>query len=119
MGQKLLDRLRKRKEPDQGTAPEEKQRGSIRLARFIIRRKGFIESLFVAGCIFSALAMLFVNVNYDLTEYLPATAESRIGLDKMEDEFGYPGTARVMIKDVDVYKRQGLDGSSRVRIAGN
>ena len=104
MGQKLLDRLRKRKEPDQGTAPEEKQRGSIRLARFIIRRKGFIESLFVAGCIFSALAMLFVNVNYDLTEYLPATAESRIGLDKMEDEFGYPGTARVMIKDVTLYE---------------
>lgn len=104
MGQKLLDRLRKRKEPDQGTAPEEKQRGSIRLARFIIRRKGFIESLFVAGCIFSALAMLFVNVNYDLTEYLPASAESRIGLDKMEDEFGYPGTARIMIKDVTLYE---------------
>ena len=104
MGQKLLDRLRKRKEPDQGTASEEKLRGSIRLARFIIRRKGIIESLFVAGCIFSALAMLFVNVNYDLTEYLPATAESRIGLDKMEDEFGYPGTARVMIKDVTLYE---------------
>lgn len=63
-----------------------------------------IESIFAAGCIFSLLAMLFVNVNYDLTEYLPASAESRIGLDKMEEEFGYPGTARIMLKDVTLYE---------------
>ena len=40
------------------------------------------------------VSMLFVEVNYDLTEYLPDTAQSGIGLNKMEDEFGYPGTAQ-------------------------
>ena len=104
MGQRLLDKLKKRKEPDSGQDQGEKERGSIRLAHFIIRRKGVIESIFAAGCIFSLLAMLFVNVNYDLTEYLPASAESRIGLDKMEEEFGYPGTARIMLKDVTLYE---------------
>ena len=48
--------------------------------------------------------MLFVEVNYDLTEYLPDTAQSGIGLNKMEDEFGYPGTARIMLKDVTLYE---------------
>ena len=52
------------------------------------------------GACFPLIAMLFVNVNYDLTEYLPDTARSHIGLDQMESAFGYPGTARVMLKDV-------------------
>ena len=38
----------------------------------------------------SAVAMLFVEVNYDLTEYLPDNAQSGIGLNKMEDEFAIP-----------------------------
>ena len=80
------------------------ERLSVRLARFILRRQKWIESIFVAGCVFSFIAMLFVNVNYDLTEYLPREAASRIGLDRMEETFGYPGTARVMVKDVSLYE---------------
>ena len=38
------------------------------------------------------------------TEYLPATAESKVAIDLMEKEFGYPGTARIMIKDVSIYE---------------
>lgn len=86
--------------PERGT----KEKTSIRLARFILRKQKWIESIFTAGCIFSFIAMLFVNVNYDLTEYLPKEAASRIGLDRMEEDFGYPGTARIMIKDVSLYE---------------
>ena len=75
----------------------------------------------MAGCVFSLIAMLFVNVNYDLTEYLPASARSCIGLDLMEDEFGYPGTARLMIKDVSLYeakqykdKLEAVDGVDQI-----
>ena len=39
------------------------ERLSVRLARFILRRQKWIESIFVAGCVFSFIAMLFVNVN--------------------------------------------------------
>ena len=65
--------------------------------------------------------MLFVEVNYDLTEYLPDTAQSGIGLNKMEDEFGYPGTARIMLKDVTLYeakqykdKMEDVDGVDQI-----
>ena len=74
------------------------------LARFIIEKRALIESIFVAGCIFSFIAMCFVNVNYDLTKYVPSYTQSSQGLDKMKEEFGYPGTARLMIKDVSLYE---------------
>lgn len=77
---------------------------SYMLASFIIHKRGWIESVFVIGCLLSLLTMNFVNVNYDLTKYLPETAESAIGLDVMRDKFGYPGTARVMVKDVSLYE---------------
>ena len=84
--------------------PGRGEKPSLRLARFIIKKQKWIESVFAAGCLFSLIAMLFVNVNYDLTEYLPDTARSHIGLDQMESAFGYPGTARVMLKDVSLYE---------------
>lgn len=90
------------REKDRGQG--EKEPFSARLARFIIHKKGWIEGIFGAGCVFSLIAMLFVNVNYDLTKYLPDTAPSCIGLDMMEKDFGYPGTARLMIKDVSLYE---------------
>ena len=64
------------------------EKTSIKLARFIIEKQNWIVSVFVAACLLSAVAMLFVEVNYDLTEYLPDNAQSGIGLNKMEDEFG-------------------------------
>lgn len=91
-------RRKKRKEK------EEKEKLSLSLSRLIIRRKGLIEALFAAGCLFSLWAMLFVNVNYDLTEYLPDSAPSSQGIGLMRETFGYPGTARVMLEDVSLYE---------------
>ena len=45
-----------------------------------------------------------IIVNYDLTEYLPDTVQSKQGLDLMEEKFGYPGTARIMIDGVTLYQ---------------
>ena len=92
--------------PHKRGAEEKQKKGTedtgftIHLARFIIEKRAWIESVFIAGCIFCAIAMLFVNVNYDLTKYVPSTAQSSMGLDVMKKEFGYPGTARRMLKDV-------------------
>ncbi len=115
MGDKLLLKRKKKRENERAERP------SIRLAEFIIHKRHLIESLFAAGCLFSLLAMLFVNVNYDLTEYLPDSAVSNIGLHKMEDEFGYPGTARLMLKDVSLYeakqykdKLEAVDGVDQI-----
>ena len=52
-----------------GDGQEKKSRTPAEvLARFIIEKRALIESVFVAGCIFSIVAMCFVNVNYDLTK---------------------------------------------------
>ena len=104
MGQKVFGRIKEKIHRVKGREMQDENKFSFRLARFIIHKKGWIESVFVAGCVFSLIAMLFVNVNYDLTEYLPSSAPSCIGLDMMEDQFGYPGTARLMIKDVSLYE---------------
>jgi len=121
MGQKLLSKLKGKKDRVNEQEGARKEKPSCRLARFIIHKKGWIEGVFAVGCLFSLFAMLFVNVNYDLTEYLPETAQSCIGLDLMEREFGYPGTARVMLKDVTLYeakqykdKLEAVDGVDQV-----
>ena len=117
MGEKLKNALRGHKEK------KKSQSGgfSYMLASFIIHKRAWIETVFVIGCLLSLLTMNFVNVNYDLTKYLPDTAESAIGLDVMRDKFGYPGTARVMVKDVSLYeakqykdKIQAIDGVDQV-----
>lgn len=75
-----------------------------RLISFIVRRRNWIEKFFMLMVVLSVIASLMVRVNYDLTEYLPSWAPTRQGIDVMKAEFGYPGTARVMIKDVTVYE---------------
>lgn len=112
MDRKWADSLRKKlhwKKKNKTENAQESGDGQSRtpaevLARFIIEKRALIESIFVAGCIFSIIAMCFVNVNYDLTKYVPSYTQSSQGLDKMKEEFGYPGTARLMIKDVSLYE---------------
>lgn len=74
------------------------------VVRFIIRRSKLITSLFILMTVFSVLCVPMVGVNYDLSKYLPESAPSEQGLDVMEEVFGYPGTARVMIKDCSIYE---------------
>lgn len=82
----------------------EEKKGSFSLPVFIIERSRAIEIVFVTAVLLSMLAAPFVNINYDLTRYLPDTVQSKAGLDLMEEKFGYPGTGRVMIEDVTLYE---------------
>ncbi|MCI8295158.1 MAG: MMPL family transporter [Lachnospiraceae bacterium] len=74
------------------------------LPEFIAKKNKEIEKVFIVALVVCAFCSFFVNVNYDLTEYLPDSVESKAGLDLMEEKFGYPGTARVMIEDVTLYE---------------
>ncbi len=92
-----------------------------RLISFIVRRRSWIEKFFILMVVLSAAASLMVRVNYDLTKYLPAWAQTKQGIDVMESQFGYPGTARVMVKGVTVYEAKlyrekiaALDGVDQV-----
>lgn len=77
---------------------------SVSLPGFIIAKSRRIEVFFLVLVFLSALTAPFVNINYDLTEYLPDTVQSKQGLNLMEQTFGYPGTARIMIDDVTLYE---------------
>ena len=97
------------------------QKKKFDLPDFIIRKSRTIEKVFIVMVLISAVMAPFVEVNYDLTEYLPDSVESRQGLNIMEDTFGYPGTARVMIKDVTLYEAKAykdrlekVDGVDRI-----
>ena len=70
----------------------------------IVTKRHYIEMLFIVLVFLSVINAPLVKVNYDLTEYLPSYTESKRAIDLMEREFGYPGTARIMITDVSVYE---------------
>lgn len=81
-----------------------KKAGRMTLPEFIAKKNKEIEKVFIVAVLICAFCSFFVDVNYDLTEYLPDYVESKAGLDLMEEKFGYPGTARVMIDDVTLYE---------------
>lgn len=75
-----------------------------RIIATVVYRRTRIETFFLLLIVLSLLALPMVEINYDLTEYLPAATETKQGIDRMEAIFGYPGTARVLIRDVTVYE---------------
>lgn len=81
----------------------ERPRGQF-IVDFIIHRSRLIEKAFAVIFIISAICFPFVQINYDLSKYLPSDMQSKQGIDLMEKEFGYPGTARVMISGVTIYE---------------
>ncbi len=83
---------------------DKKKHASHDLIDFIINKRNWIEKVFAIAVVLSAIAFCFVKVNYDLSKYLPDDAPSKAGLNIMEDEFGYPGTARVMVGEVSLYE---------------
>lgn len=70
----------------------------------IVDKRTKIEKIFAVLIIVSIVMIPMVTINYDLKSYLPDTSPSGIGLELMEDEFGFPGTAQIMIEDVSLYQ---------------
>lgn len=73
-----------------------------RIIQIIVYKGKIIEKVFFIFTLICALCFPLVGVNYDLSKYLPESAPTKQALDVMEDEFGYPGMARVMVKDVSL-----------------
>ncbi len=83
---------------------KEKGRGKQRLADFIVDHNKVIRNIVLMLVLVSAFCFFFVGVNYDLTSYLPDDVESKTAINKMREIFGYPGTGRLMLKDVTIYE---------------
>lgn len=89
---------------------QEKKKGNfwLSLATFIVDKRKAIEILFVVAIIYSVLSVNKVEVNQDITSYLPAESETRRGLTVMEDEFVTYGSARVMVSNITWSEADGL-----------
>ncbi|MBQ7241238.1 MAG: hypothetical protein IJS35_00445, partial [Firmicutes bacterium] len=69
---------------------------------FIVYKGKLIVTLFVIAFIVFLICYPMVGVNYDLSKYLPKTSYTKNALNLMEDEFGYPGMARIMVRNVSI-----------------
>ncbi len=78
------------------------KRGNV--ADFIVDHNKGIRNIVLVLVVLFAICYPFVEVNYDLTKYLPSSVDSKIAIDKMREVFGYPGTGRLMLKDVTIYE---------------
>ena len=85
---------------------EDLRKGKTSLPEWIVRHRNRIMTVFIVLAAICALCVPFIEVNYDLTAYLPDSMTSKKAIDVMEEEFGYPGTARVMIENVTPYEAE-------------
>ncbi len=69
------------------------------LANFIVKQKKLIIFLYIILSLLAFIGSRFVEVNYDLSLYLPQSLNSIEGKNILEEEFGIGGTAYVLIKD--------------------
>ena len=107
-----------------GGRMEKKRRSNFRkgnLADFIVDHNKMIRNIVIVLVVFFSFFAPFVGINYDLTSYLPASEPSKVAIDKMEETFGYPGTGRLMLKDVSLYEAknykeriESLDGVDQI-----
>lgn len=65
-----------------------------------MNKRKAIEILFILAIIYSVLSINKVQVNQDITSYLPADSETRQGLSIMDEQFVTYGSAKVMLTNV-------------------
>ncbi len=71
-----------------------------KLSKFIVEKRNLFIILFMSLCILSAFAAQKVQINYDMTKYLPTNSETKIALNVMQEQFGSNGVANVIIANI-------------------
>lgn len=72
----------------------------VKLATFVVDKRNLFFLITIIGLIFSAFSRNWVEVENDLSFYLPDDAETKLALDVMEEQFTTYGTAEVMVANV-------------------
>ncbi|MDD3368317.1 MAG: MMPL family transporter [Lachnospiraceae bacterium] len=72
-----------------------------KIASIIVNKRKAFLVFFGLAFIYCLLSISRVSVNDDLTDYLPDTTETRMGLDIMDAQFTTFGTAKIMINNID------------------
>ena len=88
---------------------EEKSGGFfVKLATFIVDKRNLFFLLYVFAFVFCIFSMNWVEVENDVTTYLPEDTETRQGIEAMNANFITYGSARVMVSNITYETAQQL-----------
>lgn len=82
------------------TADNNKQGLAMKFAAFVVDKRYLFLLLAVIIIIFSIFSRNWVEVENDLSAYLPDDSETKLALDIMEKQFVTYGTAKVMVANI-------------------
>ena len=85
-----------------------KQPFMVKLATLIVDKRNLFFLIIIIGLIFSIFSRNWVKVENDLTSFLPDTAETKLALKVMEEQFTTYGTAQVMVANITYEDAQKL-----------
>lgn len=80
-------------------------------AAFIVDKRNLFFLLYAFAFIFCIFSMNWVQVENDVTTYLPENTETRLGLEAMNENFAAFGTAQIMVSNVTFETAQALADS--------
>ena len=89
--------------------PKQDHSFMTQLATFIVDKRNLFFLLIVVSLIFSAFSRNWVEVENDLTTFLPDDAETKLALDVMENQFTTYGTAEVMVANISYDEAEKLN----------
>lgn len=74
-----------------------------KIAHFLVKYRLWLLGFMVAFTGVSGFLLTKVNINYDLSKYLPTNSQMRVGLEVMEDEFhdGETSSIKIVIQGLD------------------
>ena len=79
-----------------------------RLAAFIVDKRNMMFLLYIFAFIFCIFSMGWVDVENDVTVYLPEDTETRQGLVAMNENFAAPAAAQVMVSNSSLETAQAI-----------
>lgn len=88
--------------------PEQDSNIMIKISSFIVDKRNLFFLIYIILIIFSAFSRKWVQVENELSAYLPETAETCQGLDLMEEQFITYGTAKIMVTNIEYDAAQKL-----------
>ena len=80
----------------------------MKVATLIVDKRSLIFLFVLIGIVFSVISMGWVGVENDLTKYLPATSDTKIGLDVMAEQFVTYGVAEFMVGNISYEEAEEL-----------
>ena len=72
----------------------------VKLATFIVDKRNLFFLVYIIALVFCLFSRNWVNVENDITKYLPESTETRQGLTVMNDEFITYGSAQILLANI-------------------